>query len=202
MSRESVNNNFRFSKPNSLSNSTLNNEVSMEELQQTIYELQNIIFQKDVEILEKDEEISFLKNESIAMDKLLGYEPNMSYDEKVKYNEEAEKELEEAELNLDISTKRKYDSDMEKEDRLIECALGINELQFDVAELFKTLKTNIDNTKYEEYKKHKRAFYAMIDFFYTNYTGEERIDIFDLLIEMLEKEKGVYELDEEIKNIK
>ena len=42
----------------------------------------------------------------------------------------------------------------------------------------------------------------MIDFFYHNYKDEEKIEVFDILEEMIEKEKRVYELDEEIKNIK
>ncbi len=167
-----------------------------------IDELENLLFQKDVEILERDEEISCLKCEIKAFDNLMGYDPNMSYDDKVKYNEECEKELENAETNLDLSTKRTYQSDMEKEDRMIDCALEINELQFEVSELFKSLKINIDETIHEEYKKHKRAFYRLIDFFYNNYKGEEKVEIFDILIDMLDKEKKVYELDEEIKNIK
>jgi hypothetical protein len=171
-------------------------------LQQTIQELNKIIHQKNIEILEKDEHIANLENEINSFNELMGYSPDMTHDEKLKYNEDCEKELEEAELSLDESTKRAYENDMEREDRMIECALEINELQFEVAEIFKTIKTNIDESKYEEYKKYKRSFYAMLDFFYHSYNGEEKTDVFDLISDMVDKEKRVYELDEEIKNIK
>jgi hypothetical protein len=197
--------------------------VEIEKLQQTIQDLNKIIHQKNVEILEKDELISNLENEISSINELMGYSPDMTYEEKIKFHEECEKDLEEAELSLDESTKRAYENDMEREDRMIECALEINELQFEVSEIFKTLKSCINKNKHEDYKKYKRNFYAMLDFFYHNYrphgsnsdegrdpskgdlgscNEEEKIDVFDLISEIVDKEKRVYELDEEIKNIK
>ena len=90
---------------------------------------------------------------------------------------------------------------MEKEDRLVECALMINQLQFEVSELFLTIKNNLPEDKIEEYKKQKRNLYKMIDVFYNNFKGEDKFEVFDIITEIVEKERKVYELDEEIKNI-
>ena len=129
--------------------------TEIEKLQQTIQDLNKIIHQKNVEILEKDELISNLENEISSINELMGYSPDMTYDEKIKFHEECEKDLEEAELSLDESTKRAYENDMDREDRMIECALEINELQFEVSEIFKTLKSCLNENKYDDYKKYK-----------------------------------------------
>ena len=140
-----------------------NHIQSNQTLLSTVNELNCDIIDKNIKIQELEEEIQRLENESEAFDKLIGYSPNMTYEDKLKLNEESEKELEQAEMNLDLSTKRIYENDIEREDRLIDCALGINELQFEVSEIFQILKKNIDSDKYDEYKKHKRNFYGMIE---------------------------------------
>ena len=184
------------------------NKIEMTEETQTtenykdkIKNLEKSIKEKDIEIFELNEKIDNLKNEQTNYDKLIGFDSSMTSQEKINSSKESQKRLEEALTHLDEDQLKEYQSDMEKEDRLVECALMINQLQFEVSELFLTIKNNLPEDKIEEYKKQKRNLYKMIDVFYNNFKGEDKFEVFDIITEIVEKERKVYELDEEIKNI-
>ncbi|NBP58036.1 hypothetical protein EBU71_16155 [bacterium] len=55
-----------------------------------------------------------------------------------------------------------------------------------------------DKNDYERYKVEKRNFYKMIEVFHEIYRGENKLDIFELLIKILRKQKKVYECDQEM----
>ena len=167
----------------------------------TIKTLQQTIKNKDIQILELSEKNDLLKSEIKSFDTLLGYSPNMTFQDKIEQNEKCEKEIEEARLSLDEASLKQYDEDMEKEDKLIENALRISELQFETSELFKEMKKDIDEKDIVTYKKHKRSVYAIVDSLFSIYKGEDKFYFFDLLIDILEKQKSVYQLDNEIKNL-
>jgi hypothetical protein len=166
-----------------------------------IKNLEKSIKEKDIEIFELNEKIDTLKNEQNIYDKLIGFDSSMSSQDKINSTKESQKLLEEALTHLDEDQLKEYQSDIEKEDRLVECALMINQLQFEVSELFLNIKKNLPEDKIDEYKKQKRNLYKMLDIFYNNFQGEDKFEIFDTIIEIVEKERKVYELDEEIKNI-
>jgi len=205
----------------------------IEALQMKVLDAENIInsqtyiiHDRNIELLNLKEQLDYLVEENASSDKLMGYSPNMSFQDKLKLNEESEKELERAKNCLSESVLRDYETEMEKEDRLIDCALEQNKLQFEIAELFKSIKSQINDENIEEYKKYKRNFYTIIDGFCkiistgtpiaTGVPSQGRVlgassarnspatklDMFDTLIEILEKQKKVYELDDEIKNLK
>lgn len=174
---------------------------SIENYMDKIKNLEKSIKEKDIEIFELNEKIDTMKFEQTNYDKLIGFDSSMSCQDKINSSKESEKRVEEALTRLDEEQLKEYQSDIEKEDRLVECALMINQLQFEVAELFQTIKKNLSEDKIEEYKKQKRNLYKMIDMFYNNFKGEDKFEIFDIIVEIVEKERKVYELDEEIKNI-
>ena len=188
----------------------LNLQQIIDNLQGTILEANNVIHsqmsiikEKDVELFTMREQLDFVLQENASYDKLMGYSPNMTYQDKLRLNEESEKELERAKNCLDSDSLKEYETAVEKEDRLIDCALEQNQLQFEIAELFKQIKEFAGDESYEEYKKYKRNFYTIVDGLYKIIEEpSSKIEMFDVLNEIIEKHKKVYELDEEIKNLK
>ena len=188
----------------------INLQQTIDTLQTTILEANNvinsqmtIIKEKDVELFTMREQLEFVLQENASYDMLMGYSPNMTYSEKLKLNEDSERELERAKNCLDSATLKEYESAIEKEDRLIDCALEQNQLQFEISELFKNIKRSVREESYEDYKKYKRSFYTLIDGMYKIVEEPiEKIDMFDILIDVIEKQKKVYQIDEEIKNLK
>jgi len=178
-----------------------NNETTIRALKNTIKTLEQASVIKDMEIFSLNERVSSLVAENKGYDTLFGFTEDMSMEDKIKYNEECEKEIEEAEASLDEDAKKEYYSELEKEDLLVKYALQINELQYETSELFLELKKGVGEKNYAEYKKHKRNFYAMIEIFYKIYEEEDKLYIFDILIEALRKQRRVYKLDDCLKNI-
>jgi len=94
---------------------------------------------------------------------------------------------------------------------MIELALEINRLQFEIGELFVDIKNNIKTDKYDEFKKSKKYWNQLIENLYENYLSEDDIDkegyinklsLFDILILILKKTKKCYSYDEELKYLK
>jgi hypothetical protein len=117
--------------------------------------------------------------------------------------EDTETECEtETEIEIVSSDIRKeLESDLEKEDRLIELGLEINRLQFEISEHFHQIKKELLDGDYERYKIEKRNFYKMIDVLYNIYQGKDKFEIFNILITILSKQKKVFEYDHEISTI-
>ena len=193
----------------------LNLQQIIDSLQTNLLEANNIINsqvglvrEKEMEIFNLKEQIDFVMQENASYDKLMGYSPHMTYQDKLKLNEDSERELERAKTCLDDESLKEYELAVEREDRLIDCALEQNQLQFEISEMFKQIKEYIGEEDYEEYKKYKRSYYTMIDGLYKMIASDtvlenhgQRMEMFDVLSDILEKHKKVYELDEEIKNL-
>lgn len=175
--------------------------MSVPELLNVIKNLEKTNVEKDIKIFDLNERVNALIEENKSYDNLMGYTGDMTMEDKVRHNEECKKEIEEAEATLDEETKKEYYSDLEKEDMLVEYALQINQLQFETSELFHEMKDKVEEKDYQEYKKYKRNFYAMIETFYKIYGGEDKLYIFDILIEIMRKQRLVYKLDDCIKEM-
>ena len=187
---------------------------------ETISKLLNQIKDLEVELLTQRERADKLQIQNNEYDKLMGYKNNMSYEDKLKHNEESEQTFKDTiETMEENSIKRQFIEETLQEERMIDLALEVNQLQFECSELFHTFKdcTSSDET-YNEYKKHKRNFYAMIRFFYDIYTPKEedcsdttdlddthhnvtKDKVFLILISALRKQRRIYKLDEELKGL-
>ena len=186
---------------------------------ETISKLLNQIKDLEVELLTQRERADKLQLQNNEYDKLMGYKNNMSYEDKLKHNEDSEQTFKDTiETMEENSIKRQFIEETLQEERMIDLALEVNQLQFECSELFHSFKdcTSSDET-YNEYKKHKRNFYAMIRFFYELYIPKEEeysdttdIDttqnntkdkVFLILISALRKQRRIYKLDEELKGL-
>jgi len=179
---------------------------------------------KDLEtqLLIETEKSSYLKAENEGYNRLMGYKNDMTYEEKLKHNQEKEREQKDLENSLEEnSVKREYLAEVENEERMVDIALEMNELHFECSELFKIIKRGLgaplSENEYIEYKKHKRNFYSIITHFYSNFKGEEnvlsdlseeesdevsnKLIVFDVLIKVLKSQKRIYKLDEELKGL-
>jgi hypothetical protein len=163
-------------------------------LKLTINQLNNKITEKDTTILELNEKINHIENEKNIIENYLGNETLQE-----------EKDMIESAEPSAITT---YQEDVQKEDRMIEIALQINKLQYEIGELFKDIKQNIKTDKTDEYKKNKKLWYEIIDSLYENYipktdddkeTYIDKNELFDKLILILKKQKKSYIYDEELK---
>lgn len=188
---------------------------SKEELIERIKDLETLL-------LIETEKSSYLKAENEGYNRLMGYKNDMTYEEKLKHNQEKEREQKEIENSLEEnSVKREYLAEIENEERMVDIALEMNELHFECSELFKVIKKglggHLSENEYIEYKKHKRNFYSLITHFYSNFTNtnslisdisEDEVEedlnkmiIFDVLIKLLKRQKRIYKLDEELKGL-
>ena len=75
----------------------LNLQQIIDNLQGTILEANNVIHsqmsiikEKDVELFTMREQLDFVLQENASYDKLMGYSPNMTYQDKLRLNEESE----------------------------------------------------------------------------------------------------------------
>lgn len=188
---------------------------------QTKEELIERIKDLETQLLIETEKTSYLKAENEGYNRLMGYTDNMSYEEKLKYNKDREKEEEDLANSLEEnSLKREYLAEVEAEERMVDIALEMNELHFECSEIFHIIKKGLgaplSEKDYQEYKKHKRNFYSIITFFYENFKTQhnEPIDsadddddccnksiVFDVLIKALKMQKRIYKLDEELKGL-
>ena len=188
---------------------------------QTKEELIERIKDLETQLLIETEKVSYLKAENEGYDRLMGYTSEMSYEEKLKYNKDMEKEEENLINSLEEnSLKREYMAEVEAEERMVEIALEMNELHFECSEIFHIIKKGLgaplSEKDYQEYKKHKRNFYSIITFFYDNFKsqynepidstdddeeGGNKLIVFDVLIKALKMQKRIYKLDEELKGL-
>ncbi len=189
---------------------------------QTKEELIERIKDLETQLLIETEKSSYLKAENEGYNRLMGYTDNMTYEEKLKYNKDKEKDQEDLKNSLEEnSLKREYLAEVEAEERMVDIALEMNELHFECSEIFHIIKKGLgaplSEKEYQEYKKHKRNFYSIITFFYENFknthTPEEvestdddantsgKMTVFDVLIKVLKMQKRIYKLDEELKDL-
>ena len=179
---------------------------------------------KDLEtqLLIETEKSSYLKAENEGYNRLMGYKNDMTYEEKLKHNQDKEREQKEIENALEEnSVKREYLAEIENEERMVDIALEMNELHFECSELFKIIKMglggHLSEEEYIDYKKHKRNFYSIITHFHSNFTNTDtllsdisedeveedvnKLVVFDVLIKVLKTQKRIYKLDEELKGL-
>ena len=181
---------------------------------------------KDLEtqLLIETEKSSYLKAENEGYNRLMGYKNDMTYEEKLKHNQDKEREQKEIENALEEnSVKREYLAEIENEERMVDIALEMNELHFECSELFKIIKKglggHLSEEEYIDYKKHKRNFYSIITHFHSNFTSKQadtlisdisedeveedvnKLVVFDVLIKVLKTQKRIYKLDEELKGL-
>ena len=122
--------------------------------------------------------------------------------------EEIEEDTENTETDLETDIeyassdiRKEVENDIEKEDKLINLGLEISRLQFEISELFHLLKKDITDIEYERYKIEKRSYYKLIEVLHSIYKGSNKLDMFDILIKIIKKEKRVYECDSELANL-
>lgn len=106
--------------------------------------------------------------------------------------------LENADIDDASSEIRK---DIEKEDRIINLGLEISRLQFEVSELFHVIKRDLTENEYERYKMEKRSFHKMVNVFYDIFKHEDKLEVFNILIKILKKQKKIFDFDNQIANI-
>jgi len=153
------------------------------------------------QLLTQTEKTSLLQLQNDEYDKLMGYTQGMSYEDKVKHNQESENDLKNAEDSMDEnSVKREYLEETEIGDRMVDIALEMNQLHFDCAEVFHPIKEGLTDHEYEVYKKHKRNFYGMVSYFY-NIKREDKNEVFDILLKAVKMQRDIYTLDEELKGL-
>ncbi len=172
-------------------------ELKTMNVDELILEIKNL----EAKLLTQTEKVDVLQIQNNEYDKLMGYKQGMTYEEKMQYNTDCENEIRSVEDSLEEnSIKREYMEENEIGDRMVDIALEINQLHFDCAELFHSIKEELNETEYESYKKHKRNFYSMLSYFY-NVKKDNKIEIFDIFIKAIKMQRNIYSLDEELKNL-
>jgi hypothetical protein len=141
-------------------------------------------------------------------DKIEDLESDKEYYKFLYEEPEIEEDTENTETDIETDVeyasseiRKEIENDIEKEDKLINLGLEINRLQFEISELFHLFKKDITDIEYERYKTEKRNYYKLIEVLNSIYKGENKLDIFDILIKIIKKEKRVYECDLELENL-
>lgn len=97
--------------------------------------------------------------------------------------------------------RKEIEDNIEKEDRIINLGLEINRLQFEVSELFHVIKKDLNENEYERYKMEKRNFHKMVNVFYDIFKNENKLEVFNILIKILKKQKKIFDYDCQIASI-
>lgn len=105
--------------------------------------------------------------------------------------------------DLSIDVQLTNQEELRNEDRIVYLGVKISRLQYEISECFHAIRDGImqDQNEYERYKIEKRNFYKFVDTFYNIYRGENKLDVFDILIKILKKEKKIYQCDSEIEKL-
>jgi len=166
---------------------------------------------KDIQLFELQEKLDYKTKELKEYENILCFHSSDSDDEDDYLKDlnslkekENEKEFENILNNCSEEIREEYNEDIERENDIIEMALEINQLQFEIHEHFCNIKEYIlkdDNReeKYEKYKNFKRDFLKIIDTTYKYIDEEYKRKYFDELFDIIEKQSILYELDENIK---
>ena len=123
----------------------------------------------------------------------------MSYMELLDLNhEDSETDDDLNELSSEI--RQEIESDLIKEEKITNLGVKISRLHYEISEYFHMIRQGItpEKSDYERYKMEKRNLYKTIETFYTIYQGENKLDVFDILIKILRKQKKVYQCDQEM----
>lgn len=174
-----------------------------------IQELINDNKKKDIELFELQEKLDYKTKQLLEYENILCFHSSDDEDDSLKEinsikEREDEKEYEKILNNCSEEIREEYNEDIERENDIIEMALEINQLQFEIHEHFCKIKEYIlkdDNReeKYEKYKNFKRDFLKIIDTTYKYIDEEYKRKYFDELFDIIEKQSILYELDESIK---
>ena len=174
-----------------------------------IQELINDNKKKDIELFELQEKLDYKTKELHEYENILCFHSSDDEDDSLREinsikEKEDEKEYENILNNCSEEIREEYNEDIERENDIIEMALEINQLQFEIHEHFCKIKEYIlkdDNReeKYEKYKNFKRDFLKIIDTTYKYIDEEYKRKYFDELFDIIEKQSILYELDENIK---
>ena len=174
-----------------------------------IQELINDNKKKDIELFELQEKLDYKTKQLLEYENILCFHSSDDEDDSLKdlnslKEKENEKEYENILNNCSEEIREEYNEDIERENDIIEMALEINQLQFEIHEHFCKIKEYIlkdDNReeKYEKYKNFKRDFLKIIDTTYKYIDEEYKRKYFDELFDIIEKQSILYELDENIK---
>jgi hypothetical protein len=124
----------------------------------------------------------------------------MSYMELLDLNHE-DSETDEDDLHeLSSEIRQEIESDLIKEEKITNLGVKISRLHYEISEYFHMIRQGITSEKsdYERYKMEKRNLHKTIETFYTIYQGENKLDVFDILIKILRKQKKVYQCDQEM----
>jgi len=170
-----------------------------------IQDLINDNKKKDIELFELQEKLDYKTKQLLEYENILCFHSSDDEDDSLKeINNIKEKEYENILNNCSEEIREEYNEDIERENDIIEMALEINQLQFEIHEHFCKIKEYIlkdDNRedKYEKYKNFKRDFLKIIDTTYKYIDEEYKRKYFDELFDIIEKQSILYELDENIK---
>jgi hypothetical protein len=169
-------------------------------LREEIIKLKELLHKKNEDTNNLYARIEELEFNQKSYDILLGYTEDMSFDEKCNINEKIKLEEETILSNLSEQEKEEYDNNINKEHRMIFLGIEISRLQFEINELFQNIKEDLNEDAYIIYKNEKKAFLNSISTFYNLYKYDKD-DLFDILLNIIRKQKKIYQYDYELNSI-
>lgn len=170
-----------------------------------ILKLQSDLKAKDMELFNIQELLDTKNLEMKEYDKILGYTTDMTIKQKKQHSKKCDKnqkKIDDIAKDLSPELKDEYYNDLKLEQDIVDLALQQNQLQFEIHEHFSLIKSFMIQDNYELYKTFKRDFLKQINTLYKNIKDEHKSEFFDNLVDIVEKEGQVYQIDEDIKNIK
>lgn len=170
-------------------------QMKLEEAYQEIKQLTDKCISYETKIKDLEDKVEDLESDKEYYKFLYEESPTEEDTENTETDIETDVEYASSEIRKEV------ESDIEKEDKLINLGLEINRLQFEISELFHLFKKDLTDVEYERYKTEKRNYHKIIEVLYSIYKGENKLDIFDILVKILKKEKRVYECDTELENL-
>lgn len=147
------------------------------------------------------EKIEELINEVKDYDDIFGFNEEMSIKEKKKLNDKMNKEEIRIIKFSEKSIQDEYAKDMLNIDDMVDLSIQQQSLQYEIHELFDTIKNNVQEDKMNKFKQAKIDFYKCIDIFNNIVHEEFKENVFTCLEDIFEYMKSVYIIDKKLKDL-
>jgi len=178
------------------------------EQQKNLVQIKNYIIKLEEQKKENEtknfmlkEKIEELVNEIKEYDDIFGFNEEMSIKEKKKQNDKMNKEEMRIIKISEKTIQDEYEKDMLNTDDMVDLSIQQQSLQYEIHELFDTIKNNINQDKLAKFKQAKIDFYKCIDTFNNIVNDEFKETVFTCLEDIFEYMKSVYVIDRKLKDL-
>lgn len=168
--------------------------MDTQSIEDTIQDLRRQLAEKDATIQELEETVEDLECDIRNCKEFFGYESEMDINDMKQYKEECEDEERESR-----AIDQEYDKQCKRVERMSDLVIELGELQFDLSDVKKTIKTLGTNPEeiIAKRKKFNEGFNELKNFI----PEDKKSSFLELMVKWMTLEKRMFQVDSELNNI-